>query len=122
MAATKMSAPRRTTAEKQERRARPTSLVINWVQSTTLIASRCGGQVVQMHSWGASASRPSGGGHKTRSRSMNESVSVSVSVSITLTLALSHSTRKHRFASTALRRAAAPRAADRDVLLTATHC
>ena len=42
-------------------RARPTSLVINWVQSTTLIASRCGGQVVQMHSWGASASRPSGG-------------------------------------------------------------
>ena len=57
MAATKMSAPRRTTAEKQER---PTSLVINRVQSTTLIASRCGGQVVQMHSWGASASRPSG--------------------------------------------------------------
>ena len=42
-------------------RARPTSLVINWVQSTTLIASRCGGQVVQMHSWGAGASRPSGG-------------------------------------------------------------
>ena len=42
-------------------RARPTSLVINRVQSTTLIASRCGGQVVQMHSWGASASRPSGG-------------------------------------------------------------
>ena len=58
MAATKMSAPRRTTAEKQER---PTSLVINRVQSTTLIASQCGGQVVQMHSWGASASRPSGG-------------------------------------------------------------
>ena len=42
-------------------RARPTSLVINRVQSTTLIAPRCGGQVVQMHSWGASASRPSGG-------------------------------------------------------------
>ena len=42
-------------------RARPTSLVINRVQSTTLIASRCGGQVVQMHSWGAGASRPSGG-------------------------------------------------------------
>ena len=41
-------------------RARPASLVINRVQSTTLIASRCGGQVVQMHSWGASASRPSG--------------------------------------------------------------
>ena len=42
-------------------RARPTSLVINWVQSTRLIASRCGWQVVQMHSWGASTSRPSGG-------------------------------------------------------------